>query len=97
MLRNLRRIAFLAGALSPVVLAASASAKPTPAEALSITPTQSDVDYDLPTKAEIGKCTLDVDTFGRISGFVVKGPSGEVLRRFFDTNGDNQVDQWCYF
>ncbi|MFN0019455.1 MAG: thioredoxin [Pirellulaceae bacterium] len=97
MLRNLRRIAFLAGALSPVLLAATASAKPTPAEALSITPTQSDVDYDLPTKAEIGKCTLDVDTFGGISGFVVKDPSGEVLRRFLDTNGDNQVDQWCYF
>lgn len=97
MLRKLRRIAFLAGALSPVLLAATASAKPTPAEALSITPTQSDVDYDLPTKTEIARCTLDVDTFGGISGFVVKGPSGEVLRRFLDTNGDNQVDQWCYF
>jgi thiol-disulfide isomerase/thioredoxin len=97
MLRNLRRIAFLAGTLSPVLLAATACAKPTPAEALSITPTQSDVDYDLPTKSEIGKCTLDVDTFGGISGFVVKDPSGEVLRRFLDTNGDNQVDQWCYF
>ena len=35
--------------------------------------------------------------FGGISGFVVKSPSGEVLRRFLDTNGDNQVDQWCYF
>jgi thiol-disulfide isomerase/thioredoxin len=97
MLRNLRRIAFLAGTLSSVLFAATASGKPTPAEALGITPTQQDVDYDLPTKAEIAKCTLDVDSFGGISGFVVKDPSGEVLRRFLDTNGDNQVDQWCYF
>lgn len=97
MLRNLRRIAFLAGALSPVIFAATAGAKPTPAEALGITPTQQEVDYDLPTKAEVAKCTLDVDSFGGISGFVVKNPSGEVLRRFLDTNGDNQVDQWCYF
>ena len=97
MLRNLRRIAFLAGAFAPVLLATAVDAKPTPAEALGITPTQHDVDYDLPTKAEVAKCTLDVDSFGGISGFVVKNPSGEVLRRFLDTNGDNQVDQWCYF
>ena len=37
-----------------------------------------------PTKAEVAKCTLDVDSFGGISGFVVKDPSGEVLRRFLD-------------
>jgi thiol-disulfide isomerase/thioredoxin len=97
MLRNLRRIVLIAGALAPVLFAATAGAKPTPAEALGITPTQQDIDYDLPSKAEIAKCTLDVDSFGGISGFVVKNPSGEVLRRFLDTNGDNQVDQWCYF
>ncbi len=98
MLRILRRIALLVGAVSPFLFGATAvQAKPTPAEALGITPTQQDVDYDLPTKAEVAKCTLDVDSFGGISGFVVKDPSGEVLRRFLDTNGDNQVDQWCYF
>ena len=78
MLRILRRIALLAGALSPVLFATTVDAKPTPAEALGITPTQQDVEYDLPTKAEVAKCTLDVDSFGGISGFVVKDPSGEV-------------------
>ena len=98
MLKNLRRIAFLAGSLSPILFAAgNAFAKPTPAEALSITPTQADVDYDLPTKAEAAKCTLDVDSFGGISGFVVKSGSGEILRRFLDTNGNGEVDQWCYY
>ncbi|MGI8982054.1 MAG: thioredoxin-like domain-containing protein [Pirellulaceae bacterium] len=96
--RILRQIAILVGAVTLVLFAGTAiQAKPTPAEALGITPTQQDVDYDLPTKAEVAKCTLDVDSFGGISGFVVKDPSGEVLRRFLDTNGDNQVDQWCYF
>ncbi|MBC7854138.1 MAG: TlpA family protein disulfide reductase [Pirellulaceae bacterium] len=98
MLRILRRIAMLVGAVSPMLFAGTAvQAKPTPAEALGITPTQQDVDYDLPTKGEVAKCTLDVDSFGGISGFVVKSASGEILRRFLDTNGDNQVDQWCYF
>ena len=98
MLRILHRIAIFVGAVSTVLFAGTAvQSKPTPAEALGITPTQQDVEYDLPTKAEVAKCTLDVDSFGGISGFVVKDPSGQVLRRFLDTNGDNQVDQWCYF
>ena len=27
----------------------------------------------------------------------MKTESGQMLRRFLDTNGDNKVDQWCYF
>ena len=25
------------------------------------------------------------------------GPDGGLLRRFVDTNGDNRIDQWCYY
>ena len=28
---------------------------------------------------------------------MVKTDGSQVLRRFLDTNGDNKVDQWCYF
>ena len=98
MLRSLRRITFLVGILSPALLWSTAlAAKPTATEALGIAPTQADVDYDIPAKDEIGRCTVDTDSVGGISGLVVRGKSREVLRRFLDTNGDNQVDQWCYF
>lgn len=30
-------------------------------------------------------------------GYVVKDPNGLILRRFLDTNGDNKLDQWCYY
>jgi thiol-disulfide isomerase/thioredoxin len=30
-------------------------------------------------------------------GWVVQDANGTVLRKFVDTNGDNIVDQWCYF
>src|SRR5207249_2935526 len=34
---------------------------------------------------------------GGFTGYVVRTDSGQVLRRFLDANGDNKVDQWCYF
>jgi peroxiredoxin len=30
-------------------------------------------------------------------GWIVEGPDGTILRKFVDTNGDNKVDQWCYY
>jgi thiol-disulfide isomerase/thioredoxin len=31
------------------------------------------------------------------SGWIVKDPAGRNLRRFFDTDGDNQIDVWSYY
>ncbi|HUE69306.1 MAG TPA: TlpA disulfide reductase family protein [Pirellulaceae bacterium] len=73
------------------------AAKPTAAEALSIAPTQEGIEYERPDKAEIARCTVETESAGGISGLVVRGPGGQLLRRFLDTNGDNRVDQWCYF
>lgn len=75
----------------------ASAAKPTPQEALSLIPVQKDVAYDLPAKAEIATCTVDVETAGGLSGWVVRTEAGQLLRRFLDTNGDNKVDQWCYY
>jgi thiol-disulfide isomerase/thioredoxin len=72
-------------------------AKPTPKEALSLVPVQRDVDYDVPDAKEAEQCTVAVETIGGITGWVVRTDSGQVLRRFLDTNGDNKVDQWCYY
>ena len=85
--------------LAAALLSASSAwaAKPSPAEALSITPTQADVDYDRPAKDDVARCTVETETTGGISGIVLRGPAGQILRRFLDTNGDNNVDQWCYY
>src|SRR5262245_2325392 len=73
------------------------AAKPTAAEALKLVPVQKDVDYDVPEAKEIEKCTVEVETIGGITGWVVRSDGGQVLRRFLDTNSDNKVDQWCYY
>jgi peroxiredoxin len=60
-------------------------------------PTQKDVEYETPPPEDFKKCRLSVERVGKMSGWVVFGPSGQVLRRFVDTNGDNVVDQWRYY
>jgi thiol-disulfide isomerase/thioredoxin len=93
--RNLPQIAAaVAFAISPTMTWA---AKPTAKEALSLVPVQKDIDYDMPEAKEVEKCTVEVVTVGGLTGYVVRTDSGQVLRRFLDTNGDNKVDQWCYF
>ena len=98
MLLTLRKVALLAGAATPLAFfAAEVQAKPTAADALEFRPIQPDVDYDRPAKEEIARCKVDVEAVGGISGWVVRNESDQVLRRYLDTNGDNKVDQWCYF
>lgn len=76
----------------------SALAKPpTAAEALGLSPVQKDITYDQPKAAEIAKCTIKSEAAGKLRGFVVYDENGQVLRRFLDTDGDNSIDQWCYF
>jgi len=73
------------------------AAKPTVKEALSLSPVQKDVEYDVPEAKDSEKCTIEAETVGGITGWVVRTSGGQILRRFLDTNGDNRVDQWCYF
>ena len=74
------------------------AAPPTADQALRLEPIQKDaVDYEIPTEGEIKTCTIKVEKFGNGTGWVVRGPMGQTLRQFIDTNGDNKVDCWCYF
>lgn len=91
------RAAALVTALLACLPLSAQAAKPTTKEALSLSPVQKDVDYDIPGAKEAADCTVDVETVGGITGWVVRTAGGQVLRRFLDTNGDNKVDQWCYF
>lgn len=76
---------------------ASAADAPTAAQALSLTPIQKLVEYTTPTKEEAAQCTNTAEKVGGVTAWVVRNKQNEILRRFADTNGDNVVDQWCYY
>src|SRR5262249_12885677 len=48
-----------------------------------------------PTAAEQSACKVELDKRARGSGWVLKGPDGKVLRRFYASNNRN-VDLWSY-
>jgi thiol-disulfide isomerase/thioredoxin len=77
-----------------------AANKPTAKQALEppFVPVQkNEVEYDVPDAKAIDKCTVEAETIGGITGWVVRDAGGQILRRFLDSNSDNKVDQWCYF
>lgn len=103
---SLRRRVVVSGrqyALAAVVVAACyaggsiRAAGPTVEDALAQVPAQKSVDYDRPTAAEAKTCTIGKERDGAINALVVRGPSGDVLRAFADTNGDGTVDRFSYY
>lgn len=73
------------------------SAQVTPEALLRYTPKQVDIDIEIPKAAEVAQCKVEVERKGKTSGYVLLGPSGQVLRRFMDADGNGDVDQWSYF
>ena len=73
------------------------AATPSVEFALQLTPTQKGVVFETPSKEQIKQCTISSPKIDGKVGWIVKNPSGLLLRRFLDTNGDNKVDQWCYY
>ena len=94
-----RRSAFLllAAAVQLATSAATASAQPTVDYALGLAPFQKNVDFDKVTAAEAKSCSIKMEKEGGVNAWVVRGPRGEVLRSFADTNGDRVVDRWSYY
>lgn len=65
---------------------------------LSFTPTHKHgLEYDTPKPSQYKQCKIKVERKGKVSGWVVFGPRGQVIRRFVDSNGDNVVDQRRYY
>jgi thiol-disulfide isomerase/thioredoxin len=77
--------------------AATASAQPTVDYALGLSPFQKNVDFDKVTADEAKNCSIKMEKEGGVNAWVVRGPRGEVLRSFADTNGDRVVDRWSYY
>lgn len=75
----------------------SSAAPPTARQALGLKPIQSNVDFDKPGDDQIDDCTIKPSKENGMTAWVVRDPSGGLLRRFSDTNGDNVVDHWSYY
>jgi thiol-disulfide isomerase/thioredoxin len=75
----------------------SASAAPSVTDALALEPKQKNVDYDRLTPAQAPQATIGQEKLDGVSALVVRGPGGEVLRAFADTDGNRVVDRWSYF
>ncbi|HIQ22181.1 MAG TPA: redoxin domain-containing protein [Planctomycetes bacterium] len=84
-------------ALLSIGAAAEAAQKPSAEAALKLAPVQRDVEIDQPDAETAARCTIEARQLGKHVGWVIEDPNGVELRRFLDTNGDNVVDQWCYF
>jgi peroxiredoxin/TolA-binding protein len=75
----------------------AAGEPPTVAYTMGIVPSQKDVEYESPKAAEFPKCKVDVERKGKLNGWVVMGPAGQVLRKFLDTDGDGNLDQYRFY
>lgn len=75
----------------------AAAEPPTAAQALALAPLQPLVEYAIPSKEEATHCTVRLERENNVTDWVVTNRQGEILRRFYDTNGDNYVDMWCYY
>jgi thiol-disulfide isomerase/thioredoxin len=83
-------------AMSLVCGGAYAADRPSPEKVLkALQPTQKDVQIDRPSGNELAKCSIELADHD--TTWVIRDASGQILRRFMDTNHDKKVDQWCYY
>ena len=85
--------------LSQAVLSQARAADNTPSikAALTLRPQQADVDYDVPDVKTYDQCKVTLAKDGKATGWIVSGPAGQPLRRFMDSDGDGDVDQYSYY
>lgn len=87
---------FWAAALIGVATAASA-ADVNPEQILQFKPRRNAAEIETPAAADLKQCRVEAERRGKASGWVLYGPQGQVLRRFMDTNADDEVDEFRYF
>ncbi len=64
---------------------------------LSYSPRQIGLNFDRVEPADESRCTGRYEKRNGSDGLMIYDPQGQILRRFADTNGDRNVDEWCYF
>jgi hypothetical protein len=55
------------------------------------------VDCDRPSPEVAKQATIGQEKVDGVAALVVRGPGGEILRAFADTNGNRVVDRWSYY
>jgi hypothetical protein len=75
----------------------TAQAAVTPAQILGFPPRQQGIEISTPTAEQQASCKVELVKGGKGSGYVLRDPAGQTVRRFFDSNGDNKIDTWCYY
>lgn len=93
--------------LAPLVLAMfvgllafarDAAAQVSAEDLLQYAPKQRDVEIDIPAKADIPQCKVEVKQAGKTSGYILTGPQGQLLRWFKDgEDADRAVDEFRYY
>lgn len=92
----MRRFLILAVAGGALAGGTASAQTPGPDVMLNYRPAQKDVEYDSPAVADVPKCRVEL-VRGKVSGYEVFDPSGQLLRRFVDASGDRTIDQWRYY
>lgn len=79
--------------------AASAQDTSTIKKILQYQPKQANIDFSVPTEAEIPACEVKLvsGTKQGSSGWLLLDAKKRPLRRFFDSNGDKHIDMFSYF
>jgi thiol-disulfide isomerase/thioredoxin len=89
---------WLTSGLLLAALTSSATAAPTAAQILNFKPRQEGVVCTMPAADKQDSCKVElVKGAGGASGWVLKDEEGNVLRRFYDSNGDKRIDVWSYY
>ncbi len=96
MFRSLVAVGMLV-CLGWTVSPADSWAAPSVADALELMPVQPQVPFDSPQAEDVEKCTIKPAKVNGATAWIIRGPNGDLLRRFTDSDGDNVVDTWSYF
>lgn len=91
------RFAFVLLVVHGFFLSSSAFSQDVNVDAVLKHAPQYQADVQTPTKAEYAQCKIKLDRKDKVSGWVVTGPQGEILRKFLDTNADGAVDLRKYY
>jgi hypothetical protein len=89
---------WLTSGLLLAALTSSAAAAPTAAQMLSFKPRQEGIVCATPADDKQDSCKVELVKGSQgASGWVLKDGEGNLLRRFFDNNGDKRIDVWAYY
>lgn len=93
------------GLLAGLLLSSAGMSAPPPTvgQMLQFKPRHASINHSTPTEAELANGKVELVKGQKLangkngSGWALKDAQGRFVRRFFDSDGDNQIDVWSYF